>query len=463
MLTDHPLRVSSLARYWADAILLLALAVARPAAAAEPTGLPFDADPVLRMLTAEALEKRPEVSKARALIDAESQSVPQASAWPDPSLTFGIQNDSFTQIQIGQMGTSFVAVMASQRVPFIGKLGLRNEVATLSVRAAEADLQRVRLSVRAEVERAYVDLLLVRDQLGLLGKLDALWQLSEGLARTRYEAGEGAQSDLLRAQLERNRLSQRRWALTAEELRRVAVLNRLRGRALGDRLPTTRSLADVPDPVALQVDVDAQSPELEKARRAVEQSHKRVDLARKDFFPDPTLNAGVMARGKLDPMWLLSVSFAIPVWAAVKQARAVSERELRLQAAADETEALRQLLNQRMRERAVVLEALLKTNQLYRDGLLVLSESTVTSTLAQYQVGKVTFASVLEVLVGYLADLNGFLESVAATQRIATAQRELSLEPVSGLPGGGMPAVGAMGGASAVQPGEAGNASPAGM
>jgi hypothetical protein len=40
----------------------------------------------------------------------------------------------------------------------------------------------------------------------------------------------------------------------------------------------------------------------------------------------------------------------------------------------------------------------------------------------------VPFASVLEALSGYLVDVNGFLESIAAAQRIAIAEREISLE-----------------------------------
>jgi len=42
---------------------------------------------------------------------------------------------------------------------------------------------------------------------------------------------------------------------------------------------------------------------------------------------------------------------------------------------------------------------------------------------------------VLEALSGYLGDVNGFLESVAAAQRIAIAEREISLEGPAGTGG----------------------------
>ena len=93
--------------------------------------------------------------------------------------------------------------------------------------AASAQLARAKLTTAAEVERAYVDLLLVRGQLLLLGKLDVLWREAETMARTRYEVGQGPQSDLLRAQLERTRLRQRRLGLEADEAMRLQALNRL--------------------------------------------------------------------------------------------------------------------------------------------------------------------------------------------------------------------------------------------
>jgi len=93
--------------------------------------------------------------------------------------------------------------------------------------------------------------------------------------------------------------------------------------------------------------------------------------------------------------------------------------------------------------------------------VLIQSDATVSSAIAQYQVGRVPFASVLEALNGYLTDLVGFYESVAASQRIDIAQRELSLDPVAGpviggLGGTSMPGTGGMG----VTPAPAGSMPP---
>jgi outer membrane protein TolC len=431
---------------------LVLLIFAAPVRAADfvqvPTGPTLTEDPVLRGLVSEAMEKRPELAQARALIVAEQERVPQSRVLPDPTLSLGIQNDGFSSIQIGKMETSWISIMASQTFPWAGKRGLRAEVAGLGPRQAESDLRRVLLSTAAEVERAYVDLLLVRDQLGVLARLESLWAQSEGLTRVRYEAGETPQSDLLRAQLERNRLRQQRWALQGEERRRIAVLNRLRGHPLAEPIVTTRTLADLPDPVLASpaqeaANAEAESPEVKRALLAEEQAGRRVDLAKKERWPDLTVSAGVMPRGgDFVTMWQAGIAVNLPIWSAQKQSRAIAENRARGQAAHAGAEAIRQLLHQRVYERLATLAALVEANHLYRSGLLIQSEATVSSTILQYQVGKVTFASVLEALAGHLADVNGFLASVASAHQIAIAEREISLE----APGG--PAAGGMGGSA---------------
>ncbi len=451
--------------------IILAAALARPARAEMPTpSLP--ADPLLQSLIREALEKRPEFHQAQATLRAENERVPQAGALPDPTLTLGIQNDGFQGLQVGKMETSYYQAMVTQPFFWPGKRDLRTDVASRQVKLAEAQLARIALTVEADIRRAYVDLLLARDQLSLLSKQEALWEQSEGLAKARYQVGAGPQSDLLRSQLERTRLRQQRLGLEAAERTRVQALNRLRGHALEDQIETALHLADLGEPrlPALEdalADAEARSPELSQARLSVEQAEKRVELANRERYPDMALSAGVMPRGSLDPMWTLSFSVGLPVWSGRKQGRAVAESEARRDAEGQGAETIRQILRLRTEERLALLDATLKTNQLYSGGLLVQSEGTTESTMGQYRVGRVTFASVLEVLNGYVADRASFLESMAQAQRIAIAQWELSLDPPPGatasMSAGAVPGAGTMGGGPAKLGlgGGAGGAEPA--
>jgi outer membrane protein TolC len=230
----------------------------------------------------------------------------------------------------------------------------------------------------------------------------------------------------------------------------VAVLNRLRGRPADEPITTQRSLADVPDPIlpereAALADAEARSPELLKSQLATGQSGKLVDLAEKDSYPDLTLTAGVMPRwGDFETMWQAGVSFALPIWGSSTQSPVIAENLRR--SAEFGAEAIRQRVRERALERHALLSALLETNRLFRSVLLVQTAATVASTTAQYQVGRVTFASVLESLNGYVADISAYYESVAAIQRVDIAQREVSLDPAVGPAwdgiGGSMPGAG---------------------
>lgn len=444
------------------AVVLVAMAPAGStrAEAASGQAIALPTDPVLGRLIDESVAARPELHQAEATVRAERERVPQAGALPDPVLSLGLQNDGFKGIQVGKMETSWYQVMLSQGLPWPGKLGLRTDIARLSADEAGAALNRVRLTTEADVRRAYTDLLLARDRLVLLRRLEEIWTSSLGVARVRYEAGEGAQSDVLRAQLELNRLRQRRWALEAEERTSIQTLNRLRGRPVDEFIATEASLknAELPQLLpadAMLADALARSPELAQSRIATARASTAVALANKERFPDMGVQAGLMPRGgQFETMWLVGFSIGLPVWSSRKQSRAVAENEAREDASKRSAETIEQVLRLRTAERRAAYEALLESVRIFREGLLVQSLATAESTLAQYRVGRVTFASVLEANAGYIGDEESHLTAVAEAERIAIATNEVSLDPVGiagaggAMASGGMPGAGAAGGTS---------------
>ena len=425
-------------------------------------------DAALQELLDQAAAASPEVAQSRAAVKAETARVPQAGALPDPTLSLGIQNDGFRRINIGVMDTSYLNIQLTQPLPWPGKRGLREQVAALEQQRSSARLGRAELDLEGRVRRGYLALLLARGQIDLLAEQEQLWLQAEQTARARYESGQVPQSDLLRAQLERARLQQRRWALDAELSTRIAELNRLRARPLDQPVPTSARLADAADPPVLPEaeaaqDAEKRSPELQLSALGVEQAGRRLELARKERLPDFAVSAAVMPRGGLEPMWALGLSVGLPIFAGRKQDRAVDEGAQRQIGEAQGAEALRQVLRLRSRERLATLSALNRVNQQYRSQVLVLSAASARSTLSQYEVGRVPFASALEALAGYVGDRVTYLGSVADAQLIAIAQREVSLEATPSIGGGGAPgAMGSAGAKSAAAAGsQAGSVEPA--
>jgi outer membrane protein, heavy metal efflux system len=452
MLHVGPVRATKL---WASLVLVLALCASSTAlGAGRAQDLPTDA--TLSRLIEQALAALPELKSGEHLAQAQAARISRAGAWPDPFLQLGLQNDGFERIQVGKMETSFVSLMASQTIPWPGKTRLRESIAALDAEGARWSLSRMRLSVEAFVRVGYLDLMWVRERRALFEQRATLWQRALDAALSRYEAGTGAQVDALRARLELLRLEQQRALLDMEEQTSVRALNRARQRDLDEPITTGRTVGALPPP-ASYIDVFAPdravagSPELAAARAQVALAGRQVELSQKSYAPDVTVGAGFMYRGALPPMWLVTVGAPIPVFAGSKQGAAVREGRALEHASRERARMLEQLVRLRSAERRGVFEAVVKTIEVYEQGLLAQSATTAEAALTQYRVGKGTFASVLEANAGLIADREGHLSARVQAERLLIAEREISLEPTA-LPAaasGGSAMPGAMSGASA--------------
>jgi outer membrane protein TolC len=218
------------------------LAVALAALPAIARATPLVDDPGLLALRREAREHRPELRELEARIAATRERAVASGTLPDPVLSLGLQNDGFTALRIGMMETSYVAIMAAQTFPTSGKRALAASIGELQAARLTAERRRLELSINAELERGYVQLLWLRAELQRLDELDSSWAKASQLARVRYEAGTGAQTDLLCASLELSRLKQRRMTLSADERRQVAsplIMASTRHVRAGQWLPST--------------------------------------------------------------------------------------------------------------------------------------------------------------------------------------------------------------------------------
>jgi outer membrane protein TolC len=441
--------------------LVPALVLLAPGLAQAPPTEPSSPDPVLADLLREALAGHPDLQRADAAIRMDQERIPQAGVLPDPTLSLGLQNDGFKGIQVGKMPTSFYSVAFTQPLPWPGKRGLRKDVAALNVDLSAATRSRLQLGLEADVRRGYANLLLVRAQQRLLDQQAVFLEQAERLARTRYEVGQGSQGDLLRAQLERTRLQQAAWSLEAEERTTLAALNRLRQHDPADAVPTTATLSDLPEPATLSLEqVEARSPELAGALASVRQTEKLLDLARLDRRPDFSVTVGLMPRGGLDPMWQVGVGISLPIYGRSKQQRAVAEHEHHRQGQGAEVESVRTLLRQRLAERAIQIQTLRRTRDLYRQGLLVQSEASFKAALAQYEGGRGSFLGALEALNGWVGDQGSYLQILAQLQAQHIALREAALGPTVPISGGALASASFSTGAPAPTASKAGAKAP---
>jgi cobalt-zinc-cadmium efflux system outer membrane protein len=339
--------------------------------------------------------------------------------------------------------------MWSQPLPWPGKRELRSEMAGREAALGERQLDRARLGLVAAIRRAYYGLLLARETLGLLQEQEATAREIEGVARARYAVGQGAQQDVLRAQIEVARIEQLRAEQQAEEAIRLAEINRLAARPAASALETSARLELVSETRVLesfQADAEAASPELGAALLEQERDGLAVELADKDGRPDFVVEAGYMNRGGLDPMWQAGVGVRLPLWRGRLQAR---RGEVALQREASERlgQAVRLQLRFRNQERLAQLSATERVARLYQEGIVPQAQMSVEAALASYKSGRVPFVTVLEALSTYYGDRAGLLRLLARHAQLRASLEELSLDsaPVLSAPaaaGGGTNAAG---------------------
>jgi len=407
------------------ACLMVGLVVAAGAGAQTST------DPLLESLVEEALQRNPAIQAAQDELAAARLRPAQARTLPDPTLTIGYQNDGIG-FSLGSEIMTQVIFMWTQPLPYPGKLKLAGRVLEKDAERAVTWLERVRLSLQAEVERAYARLVLARDVLALIDEQEMTLQQIEGVARARYSVGQGAQQDVLRVQIEITRIEQLRSQQRAEIQIRLAELNRLLNRPAQQALETSVSLVPqnyLPPLETFLEQAYSKSPELREAELVRERAKLQADLARKNLRPDFSLSGGYMNRGDLPLMWQASFGITLPLYKSTKQEPALREAETLERAAAAARESIQLQLRFRSQERLAQLEATGQIAQLFQSGILPQDQLSVDAALANYQTGQIPFIAVLEAVNVLYLDRADHLSQLAALRTTRSTLEELSLEP----------------------------------
>ena len=398
-------------------------------------------DSQLEQLVAAALSSAPEIAASRASLEAAQRRIAPAGTLPDPFFSVTYQNDG-RSVSFGEAEGSFLGLMGSQTIPWPGKLRLAGRIAESEAREIErSSVSRTELTLEARVRNVWYDLVYARAIDRIIDDRRAAASQIETAVRERYAAGMAVQQDVLRAQVELARLDEQKALQAAAIESRLAEINRLVGaphdRVLDtpDQLPEDRAVPALQELIAAAA---TRSPELAANAQAIETGRLRADLARKNFRPDFTVNAGSMSRGSFEmgPMWQAGVGMSIPLWIERRQQNQLAEAQAVVRARQAESNTAARELELRTRERVAQLAASLEVAQLYRDKILPLDELALESALASYQGGKIPFIAVLEALNTLYSDRAAFAARLAdsAKWRVAIDEASLQMTPVPSAP-----------------------------
>jgi len=378
-------------------IILLALFSAPRGAVAED--LPTS-EIHLPDLVREALERNPEVQMAARMVEAKHARVPQAGALPDPVLMYGVENEGrpVPFETLGTNGFSDVYVGFTQEIPFHGKRGLREKVAGEEASAEEWAYEGIRRRIAAQVAEAYYDLYATHAALGIVDEsLRLLDQLTK-VARARLAVGQASQQDVLDAEVELSRLEERKSTLERRRATTEAVLQRLLLRTAP--APLGRTAPVLKTPLVANLDellarAEQESPVVHEAETRKSKAERTVDLARKERLPDFGVKVAYYNRGGLDPWYSFGGTLSLPIYAGRKQKQAILEASADLGAARSAREAAASEVRFEVTESYFMASTADRLLRLYDEGILKQARLSLDSAIAQYQVGKVDFLTLV--------------------------------------------------------------------
>lgn len=390
----------------------------------------------LRDLTGEAIRNNPEILSAQKRYEAARQRPARESSLPDPMVSLGYAsvNNPLPGAGIGSQPQANAGMMVSQEVPFPGKLKLKGDMASKEADAEFQQYQAVQLGVISRLKQAYYRLQYSYAALDLLAHHRELFEALLQMAVDRYSAGLAAQSDVFRAQTQISiletrlvRLEQERHAREAEI---DAILNRAAGTPVGrpEELKAKESTATLEE---LFASAQRNSPMLGRGQKMIERSELAVNLAKKEYDPDFTLNAGYYSMGSMGSMYELRADVKVPLYFWRKQSAGVAEQVSGLAEARHDYEAADQSLRLQIQDAYLAAQASAKLMKIYSQTVAPQASLELESSLLAYGAGRVDFLSVIsDYIMSFDYAMNYFDESLNYMLALARLE-EMTGQPLT--------------------------------
>ena len=334
---------------------------------------------------------------------ASAETIEQASALPDPRLTY-VEFLEEIQTRTGPQQRKFGL---AQSFPWPGQLGAKGRLAEHQAERMWAKVESARLQVVRDIEVAYHQYAFASQEIRITRELVELLHGLEPVVQSRVRAGAG-QENLLRLQVEIGRLEDE---LASFERRQPALAARI-AEAMSVPTPTDSfPLPVLQEPAPREVDIArareqalSRSPSLRVLGEELLVGHAAEELSHYQDKPSFTLGIDYFETGEAlnpdmpgsgdDPV-SLSLSLSLPLQRSSYSA-ARREARHRVQATRRNIEAEQLAVFARIEEEAVRMDDAARRIVLYRDSLLPRANESLQLTLAAYRTGAASLLDLID-------------------------------------------------------------------
>ena len=353
-----------------------------------------------------ALANHPSIQAARQRVSAELHRIPQVRALPDPKFnnTFWPIHDQSLQTAAGRVGNQ---MSVSQIVPWPEKLRTKAAIVSQEVRVAQAEVDRVEREITESVRLAYYEVWFATRAIKIIEETRELVDDLTKVAEARYKAG-GTQQDVLRAQLEADRLDDQLVGLRKQKKQAQADLAALLQQPV-TLIPETQQdigLNDAPKQLDELLGLAEQcSPELRALAWEIQRDRQKQRLACLQKYPD--FNLGLNYSIINDDTNVISpvanghdnISFAfgvtLPIWREKINA-GIREAAHRTSSSGQRFEAERDVIQGKLRRLMAQADALVEQGAIYEDRIIPRTEDTLKVSIADYRGKRTDFFTLIE-------------------------------------------------------------------
>ncbi len=354
-------------------------------------------------LIEEAVQNNPELKVFEETVNVFKERLPQAKSLDNPRLQLSIMNLPVDTFRFSQEAMTQKQVSIMQKFPFPGKLELKESLAEKEVGISQEEFREKKNSVIMQVKVVYNSLLFITRAIEITQEERNLLREFIKIAETKYEVGKGLQQDVLKAQVELSKMTDRLISLEQKRQSAFAHLNTLLNRPLNMPFSVSGQLSHTRFNLTfkeLQKIADENGPLLGVLKYKVERYRLSQRLAEKGYYPDIDVGLSYGQRDD-DPMQeradFLSgfATINIPLWYKNKESRKVAEQEANVRKAVEQLNAQKNKIYFQIKEILLEIEKYRQEIELFKTGLIPQSTLSLESALSGYKVNKVDFLTLV--------------------------------------------------------------------
>ncbi|MCP4254519.1 MAG: TolC family protein, partial [Candidatus Scalindua sp.] len=241
----------------------------------------------IRWVIDEALRSNPELQSSKLRWSASKERIRQERALDDPVVGFTYFGEP-VQTRVGEKQAG---VMASQKIPFLGKRSLKGEVARNEAKVSGGKYLTLEREIVAKAKSAFYELYWTHQSISINEENSNLLKRFVKIAEVKYATGKATQQDVLKAQVELSKIMNE--LITLEQFKETAIarINTLLNLHPDTPLGTPEEVNIEELTVSLK-DLYAKakevSPDLSILKHKIERDKAAYKLAKKQYFPDFT-------------------------------------------------------------------------------------------------------------------------------------------------------------------------------